>query len=682
MVMRDMSNHPFADIGMVALILMIIVMMIIPLPTWFLDLLIVGNISLALLVILVSMYISNGLEFAAFPTLLLITTLYRLALNVSSTRLILLQADAGEVIQAFGSFVVQGDYIVGGVIFLILTLIQFLVITKGSERVAEVGARFTLDAMPGKQMSIDAELRMGSISQEEARLKRRELQKESQFYGAMDGAMKFVKGDTIAGIIITMINIVGGLIVGTLASDMNSSEALQTYGLLTIGDGVVSQIPALLISTSAGLVVTRVVSKEHQLTLGSDLVLQVFSNVHALRVASIFLCLLGLVPGLPALPFFVLGSLVFLFSHIHLTKKQPKKNMKDSSQHADWVSSSVSTPLVIPLCIELGPRLRQMADPTSNILRDVCFPSLQDKIYWETGVRLPLIHTRLSSDLEDDHYLLLLQEVPIGFGWVKLDHYFVLEGFSLNVGGSSQPLNRDFFDKIPGDVEERWISKDQLDKHTIKVLTPAEYIVKHLEIALSLRLRSFVGIQEVQTMLDQLEEVYPAVIRHVVPKLVSISVLRDVLCRLVDEKVNIRPLREILESLSSISLGQHDPFILTELVRVTLGRQITYQHLHGKVLSAYLLSSEIEETFRDGIKESTSGRYFVLPPSVSKDIVEKVKSVYRSNLMKPVIVTQSDIRRYVYDLLYLEVENLSVLSIQELAPEIQVRTLETEVYSL
>ena len=283
----------FADAALAALVMLIVGMMIVPLPTPLLDVLIASDISLAVLMLLVSMYLRTGLDFAAFPTVLLVTTLYRLALNVSSTRLILLQADAGEVIHAFGHFVVRGNYVVGAVVFLILTLIQFLVIAKGAERVAEVGARFTLDAMPGKQMSIDAELRSGAITQDEAKRRRRHLARESQFYGAMDGAMKFVKGDAIAGIVITVVNIVGGLAIGVGMHGMSATHALETYGLLTIGDGLVSQIPALLISTAAGLVVTRVASEDGHGSLGSEVAKQIFGDPRALGLAAAFLVALG-----------------------------------------------------------------------------------------------------------------------------------------------------------------------------------------------------------------------------------------------------------------------------------------------------------------------------------------------------------------------------------------------------
>src|SRR6478609_2221746 len=311
---RPKARFGVADAVLAALVIAVVGLMVVPLPTWLLDLLIASNLAASVVILLVSMYVSEALKIASFPTLLLITTLIRLSLNVSSTRLILLQADAGEVIRAFGKFVVRGNYVVGAVIFLILTIIQFVVIAKGSERVAEVGARFTLDAMPGKQMAIDAELRTGSIDGNEARRRRRALLRESQFYGAMDGAIKFVKGDVIASLIITIVNILGGLAIGVGQRDLEVTAALKRYGLLTIGDGLVTQIPALVMATAAGVLVTRVASEEAETPLGAELASQIFGQPQALRVGSFFVFGLAAVPGLPALPFLVIGALMFAAS--------------------------------------------------------------------------------------------------------------------------------------------------------------------------------------------------------------------------------------------------------------------------------------------------------------------------------------------------------------------------------
>src|SRR3954452_25302796 len=309
---RPKARFGVADAVLAGLVIAVVALMVVPLPTWLLDLLIASNLAASVVVLLVSMYVSEALKIASFPTLLLITTLIRLSLNVSSTRLILLQANAGEVIKAFGNFVVRGNYVVGGVVFLILTIIQFVVIAKGSERVAEVGARFVLDAMPGKQMAIDAELRSGTIDGNEARRRRRSLSRESQFYGAMDGAMKFVKGDVIASFVITVVNILGGLAIGVGQKGMPAVDALKRYGLLTIGDGLVSQIPALVLSTAAGVLVTRVASEEPDTPLGEELAAQLFGIPKAMRVAGVFVLLLAVVPGLPAIPFLVLAAALFL----------------------------------------------------------------------------------------------------------------------------------------------------------------------------------------------------------------------------------------------------------------------------------------------------------------------------------------------------------------------------------
>ncbi|HMJ14940.1 MAG TPA: flagellar biosynthesis protein FlhA, partial [Polyangiaceae bacterium] len=353
-----------ADGLLAALVIAIVGLMVVPLPTWLLDLLIATNLAASVTILLVSLYVSDALKIAAFPTLLLLTTLYRLALNVSSTRLILLQADAGEVIRAFGQFVVRGNYVVGGVIFMILTIIQFVVIAKGSERVAEVGARFALDAMPGKQMAIDAELRSGAIDGAEAKRRRRQLSRESQFYGAMDGAMKFVKGDVIAGFVITLVNILGGLAIGVGQRDMTWVEALKRYGLLTIGDGLVTQIPSLVIATAAGVLVTRVASEEADTPLGEELTQQLFAQPRALRVSALFVLLLAIVPGLPAVPFLVVAALLYFASRARArtTDSDVAPSASEPVQRSDGDASARFVPVVIPWSIEVSEDLRPLIE--------------------------------------------------------------------------------------------------------------------------------------------------------------------------------------------------------------------------------------------------------------------------------------------------------------------------------
>jgi type III secretion protein V len=674
----------YADAALAAVVVLMVGMMIVPLPTPLLDVLIASNVSVAVLMLLVAMYIAGGLQFTAFPTVLLVTTLYRLALNVSSTRLILLQADAGEVISAFGNFVVQGNYVVGAVVFLILTLIQFLVIAKGSERVAEVGARFTLDAMPGKQMSIDAELRSGALTQEQARAKRHLLQRESQFYGSMDGAMKFVKGDAIAGIVITVVNILGGLAIGVAMRDLSAVEALKTYGLLTIGDGLVSQIPALLISTSAGLVVTRVASEEENASLGRDVATQIFGNRRALGIASVFLIALAVVPGLPALPFVVLGVTFGVASYRLARRETPtpayaaaaaaeREAARETHARQDMV------PLVVPVAVDVGEALadRVLGEDGHGPLPEQELPRLRDQLFLDLGVGLPGVRTRRSSELGPDSYSLSVQEVPVGHGIAPEGRVLALDSDeSLAQYGVRGEPTRDPATALPA----CWVdpaSRDELEAFGVQVLDESSLIARHLDRALRRRAHDLVGLQEVQGMLDQLERAYPALVRNVVPKPVSLALLTDVLRRLVEEGVSIRSLREILESLATYAPNEKDPVALTELVRTSLRRQITARYARGGVLSAHLLDPDIEEAIRESIQRTSTGSYLAMAPDLARDVIDAVRRQcpQPSDGSPIVLLTQSDVRRYARRLLEVELGDLVVLGYQELAPEVTVQPL-------
>jgi type III secretion protein V len=629
----------YADAVLAGVVVAMVGMMIVPLPTSVLDVLIATNVSVAVLMLLVAMYVPNGLAFTAFPTVLLVTTLYRLSLNVSSTRLILLQADAGQVIAAFGDFVVAGNYVVGAVVFLILTLIQFLVIAKGSERVAEVGARFTLDAMPGKQMSIDAELRAGAITQDGARVRRRLLQRESQFYGAMDGAMKFVKGDAIAGIVITLVNVLGGLAVGVLMHGMAASEALQVFGLLTIGDGLVSQVPALLISTSAGLVVTRVASEDEGASLGRDVASQVFGNPRALAVAAAFLLALALVPGLPTVPFLVLGGVFGATAH-RLGRGQAsapatKSPQKDVPTHLEpGAEGAPLMPLIVPVAVDLGAALAERihTPPRGGALLEREVPALRDALFVELGLPLPTVRVRLLPSLPPGDFVVSLQEVGVARGRVDLD--------------------------VPGEAD------------------PAATVAAFLGDAVRRRGHELLGLQEVQTMLDQLEGACPALVRHVVPKPVPLPLLADVLRRLLEERVSIRPLREILEALAVHAQTERDPLTLAELVRSALRRQITHQHAPDAELHAYLLDPTIEDAVRDAIQRTATGAYLAMPPALARDVLAATKRCVPPEGGRPaILLTQSDVRRFVRRLVEVDQPDLVVLSYQELAPEAIVQPL-------
>jgi type III secretion protein V len=628
-----------ADAALAALVIAVVGLMIVPLPTWLLDLLIASNLAISVTLLLVSLYVSDALKISAFPTILLITTLIRLALNVSSTRLILLQADAGEVIRAFGQFVVRGNYVVGAVIFLILTIIQFVVIAKGSERVAEVGARFTLDAMPGKQMAIDAELRSGAIDGNEARRRRRTLSREAQFYGSMDGAMKFVKGDVIAGFLITLINILGGIAIGVGQRDMQLASALKKYGLLTIGDGLVSQIPALVIATAAGVLVTRVASEEQDTPLGEELSNQILGAPRALRVASLFVVILALVPGLPAMPFLVIGALLFVASRarqrqLHVDEQraasEPVQRRPGEPAGARFV------PVVVPWSLDVSGDLGRVVedDLRGDQLRRPGLrsagPAVQEVLFRELGVPLPPCRVSVIEDLPERCVVLGIHEVP------------------------AEVL------VIPDDVSDAEL---------------AAWVVDRVLSALRGRAADFIGIAETQLLLDQLEQIAPATVRQVVPKPVAVTLLADILRRLVEEGISIRDLKGILESLAQVAGVDKDPLNLTEFVRSQMRRSLTHELTGGSgEISVLLLDAQIEEAIRGAVSRTAAGSFLTLAPAAGRDIVTAIRRAL-SDAQDPLILTQPDIRRFVKKLVEIDLPSARVVSYAELLPEVRIQPI-------
>ncbi|HEY4104751.1 MAG TPA: flagellar biosynthesis protein FlhA [Polyangiaceae bacterium] len=638
-LVRPKPRFSAADAVLAGLVIAVVGLMVVPLPTWLLDLLLASNLAASVVILLVSLYVSEALKIASFPTLLLITTLIRLALNVSSTRLILLQANAGEVIRAFGTFVVRGNYVVGAVIFLILTIIQFIVIAKGSERVAEVGARFALDAMPGKQMAIDAELRSGAIDGAEARARRRSLVRESQFYGAMDGAMKFVKGDVIASLLITLVNILGGLAIGIGQKGLEPVAALKRYGLLTIGDGLVTQIPALVIATGAGVLVTRVASEEADTPLGAELASQLFGQPQALRVASFFVLLLSLVPGLPTLPFLVIGGLLFLGSRARAKTLRSTKEVtlsEPTQRRAPGSSELRFVPVVTPWGLEVASDLAAFEDDDirGNEVRRPglrsAISAVREIIFREYGVPLPAGRLLANDQLPSRHVLLSIHEVPA--------RVFI----------------------IPSEVTDSSI---------------AEYVVAQALSVLQNRSVDFLGIAETQTLLDELEQIAPATVRQVVPKPITVTLLADVLRRLAEERVNIRDLRAILEALALVGNTERDPLNLAEFVRSQLRRALTHALTQGsRDLSVILLEPQIEEAVRGAISRTPAGSFLTLAPAAARDIVAAVRrALPRENDAPPIVLTQPDIRRFVRKLLELDLREARVVSYAELLPEITLR---------
>jgi type III secretion protein V len=632
-----------ADLLLAGAVVAIVAMMVVPLPTPLLDLLLSVNIAAAVTLLLVSLYVGEALKIATFPTLLLLTTLFRLALEISATRLILLRADAGEVIHAFGNFVVAGNLVVGAVIFVILTVVQFLVISKGAERVAEVAARFTLDAMPGKQMSIDAELRAGHIDAREARARRAALARESQLFGAMDGAMKFVKGDAIAGIIVLAINVVGGLVIGVLQRGMDVGAAARVYTVLTIGEGLVAQIPALLVSTAAGIIVTRVASEDDVggSHLGREVARQVLAQPKALAIAAAMLALLAAVPGLPALPFLALAATTGAVAWRLLRGGAPAEAGASGETPAGAAAPRAAgeaappSPVLTPIAVEVSPELAARlghGDPRGAFTAEVV-PRARERLFAELGLSLPAVRLRADDGLEGGAFVVRLNEVPLARGALGPDE---LGAPGARLGAELLALMRRYGHEL-------------------------------------------LGVQETQALLDGLERTHPALVREVVPKLVSPVLLADVLRRLVEEGISLRNLRDILGALAEWAPQERDPVALAEHVRASLRRAITFRHVRpGGVLPAYLLDGLIEDTIRDAIHKTATGSYLALEPQLSRDILAAVTRALGPDMTATpnfVLLTSAEIRRHVRRLVETAHPELAVLSYQELAPEAEIRPL-------
>lgn len=681
----------YSDIALAIFVIAVVSMIIIPLPTWMINILLTIQFTFAILILLVALYINEALRIASFPTLLLISTLYRLSLNISTTRLILSEADAGEVVHAFGSFVVQGNYVVGGILFIIITLVNFIVIAKGAERVSEVSARFTLDAMPGKQMSIDADLRAGIINVEQAIERRAQIQRESQLYGAMDGAMKFVKGDAIAGIIVTLINIIGGFIIGVSMRDMSLLQAVQTYSLLTIGDGLVQQIPALLMSVAAGIVVTRVSSESETSHLGKEIVGQLTAYPKAMVIASVILGLLSVVPGLPKVPFMVIslaigGVAAFLFK----SRKKAVQDIADTPKQ-DVVRQAVEKhgdvlPFIMPspISLEVGSAIIPFVDDQQDGGRFIneLIPLLRHGLYYELGVNFPGIQVRGQTvDMEPESYIININEVPVAQGKIMKGCILVgepLEQLKLfNISGTET------IHPIDGSVVT-WISdefKDVASQAGFRMWDIAEYLILHLSYVLRKHAHEFLGVQEVQTMLTELEKTHPALVKELIPKVIPLLQLSEIMQRLVQEDIAVRDLKTVFATLAQWGEVERDTLLLTEHVRAGLKRYITHKFAgSANALAVYLLDPEIEDMVKNAIRRTEKGNYLALDPEITQEIVEAVGKEIASHpfppgARPPVILTTAEIRRYFRKIVELEFPQLSVLSYQELSEDLRIQPI-------
>ena len=662
-------------------VVLILFVMVVPLPSFLLDMLLATNIAISLAILLTAFYANRPLEFAIFPGLLLLTTLFRLSLNVASTRLILSEGNAGALIQAFGQFVVAGNYVVGTIIFLVLVIINFVVITKGSGRIAEVAARFTLDALPGKQMAIDADLNAGLIDELEARQRREDIGREADFYGAMDGASKFVRGDAIAGLVITAINIVGGLIIGVAQLGMSATDAAGTFTLLSIGDGLVSQIPALLISTAAGIIVSRASGDAN---LAQDFSGQLFKKPHPIFITGGFLLLLGLVPGLPIFPFWLLAGLTILMGRSRLSAEQNQAREKAALEQAEAdeqapEESPTDLLLVDPLELEIGYGLIPIVDPNQagDLLERVRM--LRQQLALELGVVVPPVRIRDNVTLPANRYVIKLRGNPIAEGEILPGYHLALLTDDL----SSPPPGIRVKDPTFG-LPAVWIAERNLHEAERQGLTVVEapaVVTTHLLEVLRKSAYQLLDRQEVQKLIDKVKETAPALVAELVPDLLSVGAIQKVLKRLLQERIPIRDLVTILEALADHATTTKNIDVLTEYARAALAPTITRQFagpdgsLHAFVLDPVLEQHLLDKARSGELNPNTLG----LEPNRAEKVIKEAERLSKRLIgagRAPTLLTSPVLRPTLFNFLSPMVPDLAVLSYNDLVPEAQVEVVD------
>lgn len=669
----------YSDILVAVALITIVIMMIIPLPTLILDLLLSLNITLGLVIVMVAVYTVNPLEFSVFPSLLLITTLFRLALNVSSTRLILLDGYAGDVILAFGNFVVGGNAVIGFIIFVVLIIIQFIVITRGAERVAEVAARFTLDAMPGKQMSIDADLNAGLISDADARQRRKNIQQEADFYGAMDGASKFVKGDAIAAIIIIIINIVGGFVIGMWQRNMEILQALQSYTLLTVGEGLVNQIPALLISTATGIVVTRAASESN---LGHDLASQIFANSRVFFIVSGVLLLLGFVPGLPGIPFLSLGIILFfigytLHKNVRSVAQQEIDNQEEKEkEEVRKPENIVSLLQVDPMELEIGYSLIPMVDvgQGGDLLDRVVMIRRQCAL--EMGLVVPTIRIRDNIQLKPNVYVIKLKGIEIAKGELLLDHYM-----AMNPGTVFEEMTGIETVEPAFGLPALWIqeaNREQAELAGYTVVDPVSVLATHLTEVIKTFAAEILGRQETQTLLDGVKQHNAALVDELTPNLLSVGDIQKVLANLLRERISIRDMVTILSTLCDYATLSKDAELLSEYVRHALARQISRQYAPNDTLACLTIDPQLENKISSSVQRTERGSFVALDPNTMQVLIKNLNTELQklTNMgYQPLILASPAVRLYFRKLTERVAPTLTVLSYAELEPKVEVQAL-------
>lgn len=687
-----------ASIAIPILLIGVIVMMILPIPSFFLDILLAFNIAISVVILFVSLFLGRPLEFTSYPSLVLMTTLFRLALNISSTRLILLNGNqgldaAGHVIQAFGSFVLGGNYVIGVIIFAIIMIVNLNVITKGSGRIAEVAARFTLDAMPGKQMAIDSDLNSGLISESEAKIKRKELSQEAEFYGAMDGVSKFVRGDASAGLMITAINIIGGFIIGVVLEGMEWRDAATTYTLLTVGDGLVSQIPALIVSTSAGIIVARAASGAD---LGTEVTGQLINNKKPLFLSSGVCALFAFVPGLPFIPFMLLAIATGVLGmgvedkkedDVSLDEERKFKGLTmgdgaggDSAAPAPGSTEEVKALLGVDLLeLEVGYELVPMVDASSGGDLIERIRGLRRQFAIDLGFIVPPIHIRDNVRLNASQYRLMLKGVQIASGTVMRHHYLAMDpgGIELDIPGI--PTKESAFG-----LDALWISeadKERAQFAGYTVVDPATVITTHLTEVIRVHAHEILGRQEVQTLLDNLTKDYPKLVEEVVPSVMSLGLVQQVLAGLLRESVSIRDLRTVLETLADWGATVKSPERLIEYVRRALSRSITAKHVDDEgTLKLVNINPGLERLLSESLQVTEQGSYLALEPSFAHKLISKLKGMaerFATTGSTPVLLAPASMRSAIFAFTERFIPGFVVLSHQEISPSTRVQAVGT-----
>jgi len=662
----------------------ILFVMILPVPPLALDLLLTFNVTTAIIILLVAVYVKKPLDFSTFPVLLLVTTLFRLALNVASTRLILLHGAegpeaAGQVIKSFGNFVIGGNYAVGFIVFAILVIINFVVITKGAGRIAEVAARFTLDAMPGKQMAIDADLNAGLIGDEEARRRRKEVALEADFYGAMDGASKFVRGDAVAGILITVINIVGGLIIGVLQQGLPVGEAARVYTLLTVGDGLVAQIPALVISTAAGIVVSNVNSEEG---LSDSIGRQFLFSPRPLIIASAILFVFGLIPGLPHIAFLTLSIVTGAIGYIVYKtaedrKAQEAEKEKAAAKPAAKKEAVDEVPLIDTLSLEVGYRLIPLVDSSEGgeLLERV--KAIRRQFAEEMGIMVPAVHIKDNLQLKPSEYVFLVKGVEVARGELLAGHSLAIDP------GNAEPGLEGVQTVDPAfGLPSIWVSDAQIEKAQLMgytVVNHSAIIATHVTEVIRNHANEILGRQEVQALIDRVAKTYPKVVEELVPSLLNLGGVQKVLQNLLKERISVRDLQTILEVLADYAPITKDTDLLTEYVRMGLSRQITKSHISNEsTIQAISLSHEIEEAIVKSVHETPQGSFLTIEPGLAQKILSRVKEGLEEAMSRghqPVLIVSHQTRRFVRKLTERVFPAVAILSHNEISSNARVQTL-------